>query len=260
MILLEVLFLLVMLYGAIIDWKYRLVYIKTWVSTSILSLIIASLRGYTLHQIISFSSWLFIFFIIVEIVCTVIYKLKDRPFLINRNINALNATISAFKSPSQENIDVARGLIFNSSNSRELNAKLDNLQKSLNESENIQALLTRAAKKIELAEISNTGVDLYTAASFMNCIPKNNRKDLYKRLNILPDKVVDEADYGLGWGDIAIAPSVTLFYGVQSTYIMLIVLILALIGQKLIKQTDEDSIPFVTYLAIGCLIEFIINL
>ncbi|MBP2033980.1 hypothetical protein J2Z42_002697 [Clostridium algifaecis] len=40
---------------------------------------------------------------------------------------------------------------------------------------------------------------------------------------------------------------------------MLIVLSLALIGQKIIKQNDE-SIPLVTYLAIGCLTTFLLNL
>ena len=71
---LEVLFLIVMLYGAIIDWKFRLVYDKTWIIASLISLSIAILRGYSLINILQYSSWLFILFFITAYITLLITK------------------------------------------------------------------------------------------------------------------------------------------------------------------------------------------
>lgn len=247
-----------MAYAGVCDWKDRIVYTKTWVTALALSLAIALFRKYSIYQIITYSMWLSAFFIVTDIVCTVIYKVKDKPFLINRNLAAIKAVMVASKFTTQENIDMARGFVFGSSNKKIVNSKLDTMQHKLNNSMSLEDLLKECARKIGLAEISNTESDLYTAEAFLLCIPKNNRKDLYKRIKKLPDKIVDERCYGIGWGDIKIAPAVTLFYGSMGTTIMLVVILLSLIGQKLIKQNDE-SIPLVTYMAVGCMIAFLLN-
>lgn len=263
MILLEILFLLVMTYAAVCDWKDRIVYTKTWVAASVLSLSIALLKGYSIHRIIAYSLWFCVFLIIMDIVCTIIYKIKDKPFLVNRNLNAVEAVEKAEDNPTQENIDMARGFLFDSGNEKILSPRLDKLQQELNKSISQIELVNKCSEKVALAEISNTGADLYTVGAFLSCgtksIPKNDRKNLYRRINVLPDKIVDEKCYGIGWGDIKISPAVTLFYGSYGTFIMLLVLILALLGQRFIKQ-DDDSIPLVTYMAIGCVIAFFINL
>jgi hypothetical protein len=272
MILLEILFLLVMAYAAVCDWKDRIVYTKTWVAASVLSLSIALLKGYSIHQMFAYSLWFCVFLIIMDIVCTVIYKIKDRPFLVNRNSNAVEAVEKAEDNPTQENIDMARGFVFDSGNEKILGSRLDKLQQELNKSISEDEIINKCFEKVSLAEISNTGADLYTAGSFLSCsarsIPKKSRRNfyrrikglgLYRKIKELPDKIVDEKCYGIGWGDIKISPAVTLFYGSHGAFIMLLVLILALLSQRFIKQGD-DSIPLVTYMAIGCMMALLISL
>ncbi|CAB1249264.1 prepilin peptidase [Clostridium sp. MT-14] len=272
MILLEILFLLAMTYAAVCDWKDRIVYTKTWIAASIISLSIALLKGYSIHKMLAYSLWFCLFLIIMDIVCTIIYKIKDRPFLVNRNLNAVEAVEKAEDNPTQENIDMARGFVFDSGNEKILSSRLDKLQQELNKFISQIELVNRCSEKVALAEISNTGADLYTAGAFLSCstksIPKKFRRNfyrrikklgLYRKIKELPDKIVDEKCYGIGWGDIKISPAVTLFYGSHGAFIMLLVLILSLLSQRFIKQ-DDDSIPLVTYMAIGCVIAFFINL
>lgn len=264
MMCLKLLFLIIMMYAAICDWKDRIVYTKTWIGASIISLAIALIKKYTTSQIIAYSIWLCLLLIIMDILCTIVYKIHDKKFILNRNLDAIKAVDLAESLRTQESIDMARGFVFNSSGKRTiLSSKLDKLQRDLNKSLPVEELINKCSEKVTFAEISNTGADLYTARAFFICIgnvTKENKiseKKLNKRLKELPDKIVDEVSYGIGWGDIKIAPSITLFYGSKGAVITLIVLALSLIGQKFIKQNDE-TVPLVTYLAFGCLIAFFI--
>lgn len=201
---------------------------------------------------------------VMDIVSTVVYKIKDRKFAFNRNLKAEEAVDFAEKNCAQENIDTARGFVFSSGSikRRKLDSRLNKMQHELNKSTPADILIEKSCEKIAYAEISNTVEDLYTANSFFRCIGNNvheeyrvRTKKLSKRIKVLPDKVTNELFYGIGWGDIAISPAVTLFCGPIGLIIILISLFLSLLCIKLSKKNDE-TIPLVTYLAIGCIIAF----
>lgn len=60
--------ILILLKGAITDWKTRIVPNSIWITSSVLSLIIAILRGYSIKQILLYSSWLFLLLLFLGII------------------------------------------------------------------------------------------------------------------------------------------------------------------------------------------------
>ncbi|MBP2033981.1 hypothetical protein J2Z42_002698 [Clostridium algifaecis] len=100
------------------------------------------------------------------------YKVDDKKFVLNRNLDAIKAVALAENLHTQETIDTDRGFIFNLSDKRRniLDSKLDRLQYDLNKSVPVRELIEKCSEKITFAEISNTGADLYTARAFYLCL------------------------------------------------------------------------------------------
>lgn len=73
-LILEIIFLFFMLHGAIEDWNTRIISNFTWISVDIIAFIIAVLRGDSVKQILIYSLWLFLLFIIVEGISIAITK------------------------------------------------------------------------------------------------------------------------------------------------------------------------------------------
>lgn len=73
-LILEMIFLFLMFQGAVEDWNTRIISNRTWILANATSLIISILRGYSIKQILVYSLWLFLLFLIVGTINLLITK------------------------------------------------------------------------------------------------------------------------------------------------------------------------------------------